>query len=376
MKFDVKKMIRRQCAGFQPYVAGRPIETIKRELGLKYVYKLASNENPLGPSPVAVNAIRKAAQNVYFYPDSNSFDLRQALAKKFKVKPESVMFGSGSDELIEVIAKLFFTPDDEVVVSDHAFIRYKMAADLLGSKTVTVPMKDYTHDLEAMLAAVNNRTKAIFIANPNNPTGTYNTSAEFVRFMEGLAAKPLDNTPLVIMDEAYYEYARVLKDYPETLKYLSKYPNLVILRTFSKIYGLAGLRVGYGFASPEVVDYVDRVRPPFNVNLIAQAASVASLKDVKQVTRSVSLVGKEKKYLYSEFKKLGIPYVPSAGNFILIEVEPLKGDDVFKSLLKKGIIVRAMGEYDFPCHVRVSIGKPAENRLFIRALKEILVNDK
>lgn len=372
MKFDIKKMIRKEVRGFQPYVAGRPIETIKRELGLKKVYKLASNENPLGPSRLAVKAVQKAAKSSYFYPDSNSWELRQALAKKFRQKPENVMFGSGSDELIEVIAKVFLTPQDEIVVSDHAFIRYKMAGELLGSKVVQVPMKDYAHDLDAMLAAVNSKTKAVFIANPNNPTGTYNADAEFARFIQGLAAKPLENTPLVVMDEAYYEYARTIPDYPETLDYLSRYPNLVILRTFSKIYGLAGLRVGYGFASKEVVDYIDRVRPPFNVNIAAQAASVASLKDAKQVSRSVKLVRKEMQYICSELKKLQVPYVPSAGNFLLVETEPLKGADVFKSLLKKGVIVRAMDEYDFPCHIRVSVGLHSENALFIKALKEVL----
>ncbi|MFH1367535.1 MAG: histidinol-phosphate transaminase [Elusimicrobiota bacterium] len=374
MKFDIKKMIRPAVRGFMPYVAGRPIETIKRELGLKKVYKLASNENPLGPSRMAVNAVKKAASRIFFYPDSNFWELRQAIAKKFGLKTENVMIGSGSDELIEILAKVFFKPEDEIVVSDHAFIRYKMAGDLLGCKTVTVPMTDYTHDLDAMLAAVTNRTKAVFIANPNNPTGTYNTAAEFKRFIEGLAAKPLDNLPLVVMDEAYYEYAKVQKEYPETLGYLAKYPNLVILRTFSKIYGLAGLRAGYGFSSREVVDYVDRVRPPFNVNLVAQAAAEASLKDPKQVSRSVKLVEKEKKYLYSELRKLQVPYVPTAGNFVLIEVEPLKGEDVFRKLLQKGIIVRAMGEYDFPCHIRVSIGLHAENVLFMKALKEIIAH--
>jgi len=372
MKFDIKKMIRKECSGFQPYVAGRPVETIKRELGLKNVYKLASNENPLGPSKLAKAAVRKAAEKMFFYPDSNSWELRKAISEKFKVKPENVIAGCGSDEIIEILGRLFFNPGDEVVVSQHAFIRYKMSGDLMGAKVVEVPMDAFLHDLDAMLAAVTPRTKAVFIANPNNPTGTYNTKSEVDVFLKGIASRFPVNPPIVVFDEAYYEFAREEKDYPESLDYLKRYPNLIILRTFSKIYGLAGLRIGYGFANEAVADYFDRVRPPFNVNLVAQAAAVASLADVSQVTRSVKLVKQGKKYLYAELKKLDIPYVETAGNFILVGVEPHKGEDVFKSLLKKGLIVRAMDEYDLPFHVRVSIGKPAENRLFIKALKDIM----
>jgi histidinol-phosphate aminotransferase len=374
MKFDIKKMIRKECAGFQPYVAGKPVETVKRELGLKKVYKLASNENPLGPSRLAKAAVRKAAEKIFSYPDSNCWELRKAISKKFNVKPENVIAGCGSDEIIEIIGRLFFNPGDEVVVSKHAFIRYKMSGDLMGAKVVEVPMDGFQHDLPAMLAAVTQKTKAVFIANPNNPTGTYNTNDEVKAFLKGIDSKFRGNPPLVVFDEAYYEFAREEKDYPESLSYLKSYPNLIILRTFSKIYGLAGLRVGYGFANEAVADYFDRVRPPFNVNLVAQAAAVASLADVSQVTRSVKLVKQGKKYLYAELGKLDIPYVETAGNFVLVGVEPFRGSDVFKRLLKKGLIVRAMDEYDFPFHVRVSVGLPAENKLLIKALKEIMTN--
>jgi len=369
-KFNVKEMIRPSCSGFEPYIAGKPVETIKRELGLKKVVKLASNENPLGPSRKALAAIRKASGLLYYYPDSNSWLLRQALAKKFKLRPENVLFGCGSDELIELMARLFFKPEDEIVISEHAFIRYKMAGDLMGSKVVTVPMKNYTHDLEAMARAVTPRTKAIFIANPNNPTGTYNSAREVERLLSRLYARP-GALPLVIFDEAYYEYARTQKDYPETISYLSRYPNLVILRTFSKIYALAGLRVGYGFASPEVVDYIDRIRPPFNVNTPAQVGAVASLEDNAQVKKGVKLVEEQKKLLYRELEKMGVPFIPSATNFILVDVGPRRGQEMFRQMLRKGVIVRAMDEYNFPSHIRVTIGLPEENKLFLKALKEL-----
>lgn len=372
MKFDVKKMIRKECLGFQPYVAGKPVETIQRELGLKRVFKLASNENPLGPSRYAVAAVKEAAKQVFFYPDSNFWKFRQAVAEKFGVKPSNVLAGCGSDEIIEIIGRMFFKPGDEVVVSEHAFVRYRMSGELMGATVVPVPMEDFKHDLKAMLAAVTPRTKAVFIANPNNPTGTYNTKAEVEEFLAGLDRKFAENPPVVVMDEAYYEYARLEKDYPETVKYLRQYPNLIILRTFSKIYGLAGLRVGYGFTSEGVADYFDRVRPPFNLNLVAQAAAIASLKDKSQVTRSAKLAKDGKKYLYAELRKLDLPFVKTATNFVLVDLEPLKGSDVFKALLRKGIIVRAMDEYDYPFHIRVTIGKPEENRLFIKALSEII----
>lgn len=371
-KLNVKEMIRPCCAGFLPYVAGKPIETIKRELGLKKVVKLASNENPLGPSRKAFDAIRAALTGVYFYPDSNSWALRQALARKFCMDAGNVLLGAGSDELIELIAKVFFRPTDEVVISEHAFVRYQMAGQLMGCKAVTVPMDGFTHDLDAMADAVTKRTKAIFIANPNNPTGTYNTDRQFRRFMETVRRKSRGMLPLVIMDEAYYEYARAEKDYPETLGYLRKYPNLVILRTFSKIYALAGLRVGYGFAAAPVVDYIERVRPPFNINSFAQAAAVASLGDPAQVQKGIALVKAGKKYLYSELQRRGVAFIPSAANFILIDTAPLAGQDVFKKLLAKGVIVRAMDEYDYPRYIRVTIGLPQENRLFVKEFTKLL----
>ncbi|MHB9154747.1 MAG: histidinol-phosphate transaminase [Endomicrobiales bacterium] len=368
---DIKKMIRPSCADFQPYVAGRPIEAIKRELGLKKVIKLASNENPLGPSPRALSALGKAMAGIFFYPDSNAWLLRKALADFFALAPENIVLGSGSDEIIELLAKAFFKPTDDIIVSEHAFIRYRMAGELMGCRVKTVPMKGFTHDLAAMAKAAGPRTKAIFIANPNNPTGTYNTKAEWESFLKALHARGKDQ-PLVIVDEAYYEYARPQEGYPETQGYLAAYPHLVILRTFSKIYGLAGLRVGYGFASRDVVDYLDRIRPPFNVNSLAQVAAVASLGDDGQVDRSMALIQEQKKYLYRALGRMNVPFVPTAANFILINVSPRSGQEVFRELLRLGIIVRAMDEYQYPSHVRVTIGLPSENKSFINALKKVI----
>jgi histidinol-phosphate aminotransferase len=368
-KFDIKNYVRKECRDFEPYVAGKPVETIKRELGLKKVVKLASNENPLGPSPKAVRAIKESADKVYFYPDSNSWELKQAVSRMFKLDSAQVILGSGSDELIEDIAKTFFSRGDEIVISEHAFVQYNRAGALMGCRLVKVPMVGLRHDLRGMLEAVTKRTKAVFIANPNNPTGTYNTKAEIDRFLKGL--NKMGVSPLVVFDEAYFEFARVNRDYPNSVSYLESFPNLIILRTFSKIYGLAGLRVGYGFASKDVVDYINRVRLPFNVSVPAQKAAVASLADKNQVVRSVKLVKEQKMFLYNEFKKMNVPYVPSAGNFILVDVSPMKGSDVFKQLLKLGVIVRAMDEYNLPGMVRVSIGLGEENKMFIRALKKV-----
>lgn len=365
-------MIRPCCSGFEPYIAGKPVETIKRELGLKKVIKLASNENPLGPSKKALAAMKSSLKNVFYYPDSNSYLLKQAISKRSGVKLENIMVGAGSDEIIELIGRLCFNPEDDVIVSDHAFIRYKMSGRIMNAKVVSIPMKNYRHDLEAMADAVNGNTKAIFVANPNNPTGTYNTKAEFDKLMRDISAKPLNFTPLIIMDEAYFEYARMEKDYPDTVSYLSKYPNLVIMRTFSKIYALAGLRAGYGFAAKEVVDYIDRIRPPFNLNSLVQAAAAASISDAEQVKKGTALVKKEKALLYRELKKLGVSFIPSAGNFILMEIKPFTGSEAFQKLLRLGVIVRAMDEYDFPNFVRVSIGLPEENRMFLNAVKQLL----
>jgi len=368
---EIEKLVRKEVLNFQPYIPGKPIEELKRELKIKgEIIKLASNENPLGPSKEVIKAIKESARNVYIYPDGSSFNLRKIVAKKHELTQQEIIFGSGTDELIELIGKTFFNPEDEIIVSEHAFIRYKMAGELMGSKVISVPMKNFKHDLSAMAKAITSKTKAIFVANPNNPTGTYNTKAEVEEFLKSVFSS--QSSALIVFDEAYYEYARVERDYPETINFYRKYKNIIILRTFSKIYGLAGLRVGYAIANPEIVSFIDRIRPPFNVNSIAQAVVEKALKDTKNLKESLKLVEEGKKYLYSELEKIGLKFVPSSANFILIDVSPNKGFDIFQSLLKLGIIVRAMDEYDFPNHIRVTIGKPEENKKFIDGLRKVL----
>lgn len=372
-KFDAGKLAREVSKSFQPYVAGKPIETLKRELGLKNIIKIASNENPLGPSKKAVKAMKDIADKVYFYPDFNSTDLKMALAKHYKLTINNVFVGCGSDELIEIIARVYFNPGDEIVMSKYSFTRYPMAAKIMEATAVVVPMKDgFVHDLKAMAKACNKNTKAVFITNPNNPTGTYNTKKEFEEFLKALPKNKYGVKPLVISDEAYYEYANYKKDYPDTLKYLPENPNLIILRTFSKIYAMAGARVGYGLSSLSVVDYIERVRPPFDLNKFAQVGAIASLEDKSQVTRSLAHVRKEFKFIFSELKKLKIKYIDSVGNFFLMSVAPFKGKEVFQAMLKEGVIIRAMDEYELYDYVRVTVGTRKENELFLKKIKKVL----
>lgn len=369
MKID--SLLRAEVKNFQPYLPGKPIADVQRELGLKKIVKLASNENALGTSKKVLSFLSQNHSELFRYPDGNSTLLRQALARHWKVSPEQVLLGAGSDELIELLGKTFFKRTDEIIVSEHAFIRYKMAGELMGTKVVVVPMKNFTHDLSAMLKKVSKKTKAIFIANPNNPTGTYVNCQQVQEFFSQLAT--LNSQLFVVFDEAYYEYSRQLvSDYPETISYLKKGRNIVILRTFSKIYGLAGLRVGYALAQKEIIGALDRVRPPFNVSSIAQSAAQIALTDTEHINKSAAAVKQGLRYLAGELKKMGLFFLPTAGNFLLINFYPQKGSFIFQKLLKKGVIVRAMDEYDFPYHLRVTVGKEEENRFFIQKLKEVL----
>lgn len=370
----VDQLIRPQVRHFEPYLPGRSIESVQKEIGVKRMIKLASNENPLGPSSKATQALRAIARQLYRYPDGASNRLREALARHWRVPVERVIVGAGSDELIELIGKTFLNPEDEIVVSEHAFIRFRMAGELMGCRVVSVPMNAYRHDLVAMGKAIHRSCKAVFIANPNNPTGTYNHQQELKDFLEEVREKEkaYRRRILVVVDEAYYEYAALRAGYPQTIPKLETYPNLVILRTFSKIYALAGLRVGYAFAHPAIIRALDRVRPPFNVSTAAQRAAEASLGDPHQVARGQSLVKREGRRLEAGLQELCLPALPSAGNFVLFSVAPRTGQAVFQALLRKGIIVRAMDEYEFPHHVRVTVGLPGQNIAFLNALKEVV----
>lgn len=357
---------RPQVEKFEPYLPGRSLEQVKREYGLKAVVKMASNENALGPSPKAVAALKACASRVHRYPDGYSTDLRRALAKALGVRFEQVVLGAGSDELIELLGKAYLTPADEIIVSEHAFVRYRMAGDLMGATVKTVAMKGYTHDLAAMAAAATDKTKFVFVANPNNPTGTYNTHDEVEEFLITLPARVVP-----VFDEAYFEYARLKKDYPDSLGFFKAGRTLVVLRTFSKIHGLAGLRVGYGVMPDGLVETLDRVRPPFNVSVPAQAAALAALGDRTHVRRSLKLAQTEGRRLEKALSAMRVEWVPSAANFLLVNVEPQRGTDVYQALLRRGVIVRALEEYGLPNYVRVTVGLPRENRLFLKAFEEV-----
>jgi histidinol-phosphate aminotransferase len=320
-------------------------------------------------------AVSRAHKSFYLYPDGDSASLRKAIAKKWSVAPERVIVGAGSDELIELLGKTFLAPNDSIVVSDHAFTRYRMAGELMGADVVTVPMRHYSHNLSAMGHAVRPNTKMVFVANPNNPTGTYNTQFELEHLLQHVAALEAKQKRriLVVADEAYYEYAKALqRDYPDTMKLQKRFPNLVILRTFSKIYALAGLRAGYAFADPLVIEALDRVRPPFNMNTAAQVAAEASLSDAGQVTRGINLIKAERRKMLPALARMGLPVVPSVANFILIDVSPRQGRQVFEALLDRGVIVRSVDEYGFRNHIRVTYGLPDQNQTFLKALREVL----
>jgi histidinol-phosphate aminotransferase len=346
---------------------GKSIASVQRELGLKNVVKLASNENPLGPAPRASAAYRKAEKLNALYPEGASPELRAALARHHKLAPESVIVGNGSDEVIRLLCEAFLEPEDEVVVSQHAFIRFKQQAAMMGARVIEVPMTDWTHDLELMAKAMSPRTKLVFVANPNNPTGTFNTAEELEAL---LASAP--KTALVVLDEAYWHYAQAIPGYPKSLPELVlAHDNLVVLRTFSKAYGLAGLRVGYGVGDPELIGWLDRIRMPFNVSLPAQLACVEALKDGAFVKRTVALNETQRAGMTRTLGDMGFGVGDSATNFVFARA-PLPGRELFKALLRQGVIIRPLDEYGLPHHVRISVGSPAQNKTLVKALTAVL----
>jgi len=346
------------------YEPGKPVEELAREMGLQTseIIKLASNENPLGPSPKALVAMREALERSHFYPDGGGWELRGAIAAKLGLGRENVILGNGSNEIIEFIGHAFLQPGDEVVTAGHAFAVYGLMAQLFGAKTVEVPDPGYTHDLPAMLAAITPRTRQVFIANPNNPTGTMVGQAAIDRFMDKVPGHVL-----VIFDEAYFEF---LDEPPDVIRYVREGRNVVVMRTFSKIQGLAALRIGYGLAPAGVAAVLQKTRQPFNANGIAQAGAAAGLQDDDHMRRTRELTDEGRQFFESGFTKLGLEYVPSSANFVLVRVGD--GDRVFKDLLARGIIVRAMRSYKMPEWIRVSVGTMDQNRRFLRELPEVL----
>ncbi len=345
----------------KPYVPGKPISDVQRELGLKSVIKLASNENPFGCSPKVIRAITGYLSEISLYPDGNTTLLREKLAKIHGLRPDRFVFGAGSNEIISFIAQIFLNPGDESIYAEPSFVWYETAVRATGATPVIVPLKDFTHDLEKMKNAITEKTKIIWICNPNNPTGTIITADEQNSFLE---AVPKD--VVVVLDEAYYEFARV-GDYPESVLLLEKYPNIIILRTFSKAFGLASLRVGYGMASSEINSYLNRIRPPFNINTLAQAASCAALDDENFVSMVIAENRKGLVQLYNAFKNLSLRFIESYANFIWVET-PIPSGEMFRKLLHKGIIVRPfMGNW-----LRITVGSEEENNTLIKALSELV----
>jgi histidinol-phosphate aminotransferase len=349
----------------EPYVPGKPVEELQRELGLRDVIKLASNENPLGASPRALAAAREALSSIHWYPDGSGYRLKQALARKLGVNMEQIALGNGSNDVLELVARSFAGPGTDVVFSEHAFAVYLLATQAVGAAPVVVPAKDWGNDLDRMLAAVGPKTRLVFIANPNNPTGTWLRRAELKDFLERLPGNVI-----AVVDEAYFEYVTE-PDYPNSLEWLGRYPNLVVTRTFSKIYGLAGLRIGYGVAHPQIVDLMNRVRQPFNVNSLALAAAEAALEDQAHVTRSVAINSAGLLQITNKFKELQLSFIPSAGNFVCFEVGP-EAAEVYQKLLQQGVIVRPVANYGMPNHLRVTIGREAENERFLISLTKAL----
>lgn len=349
-----------------PYQGGKPISELAREMGLQEheVVKLASNENPLGISPKAEMAIQDALLNVARYPDGNSFSLRDAVAKKFDLAPNQIVFGNGSNDILELAARAFLVAGDEAIYSQHAFAVYPLVTQAVGAKGVVVPAVDYGHDLNGMIAAITPKTKIIFVANPNNPTGTLLAKDAVFAFL-----KQVPKTVIVVLDEAYDEYLSNA-DKSVSISWVKQFENLIISRTFSKAYGLAGLRVGFGVSSVDVADIMNRVRQPFNVNSIAQAAAVASLDDEDFVDRSRALNNAGMMQMTQGLQQLGLSYIPSFGNFLSFKVIDATG--VYQKLLRDGVIVRPVANYEMPDYLRVSIGLFSENAKFLSVLKTIL----
>lgn len=346
------------------YEPGKPITETARELGLDpaTIVKVASNENPLGPAPMALDAIRNAATEMHIYPDGGGYKLRSALADKYNLGLENVVLGNGSNEIIELLCHCFLNPDAELIAAEHAFVVYKLMATLFGAGYVEVPDPNFVHDLDAMADAITDKTRLVFIANPNNPTGTIVGEEAIDRFM----ARVPDHV-VVVFDEAYFEF---LHEAPDTLKYVREGRNVIVLRTFSKAYGLAGLRIGYGLAAPQVAGILQKARQPFNTNEVAQRAALASLADVDHVKATVDNNSEGLAFYEAAFQERGMNYVPSVANFILVEVGD--GDAVFDAMLKQGVIVRAMRGYKLPGWLRISVGTAAENQRCLEVLDAVL----
>lgn len=348
----------------QPYQPGKPLSELEREYGITNAIKLASNENPQRANPTVIATIKEHLADISRYPDGNGFALKKALAEKLNVEMAMLTLGNGSNDVLELIARAFLTTQDSVVFSEYSFAVYPLVTQAIGAQAIVTPAKNWGHDLIAMQTAVKTNTRLIFIANPNNPTGTWVNKASLQSLLE-----TVPSNILVVVDEAYFEYALENPDYPNSLLWLERFPNLIVCRTFSKAYGLAGLRVGYAISHPTIANILNRVRQPFNVNSIALIAAETALQDAQFVQQSVALNREGLRQVKNGLSELGISYIETLSNFITIAVGD--GMKIYQQLLKEGVIIRPLNAYNMPKHLRVSIGLPSENAQFLSALRKI-----
>lgn len=351
--------------GLSPYQPGKPIEELEREYGVKNAIKLASNENPLGPSPRAMEAAARAIADSARYPDGAGTLLKRALAAHLAVRPAQVTLGNGSNDILELAARTFAGPGDEVMFSQHAFAVYPIATQAVGATAVVTPAHEWGYDLDAIADRISARTKLIFVANPNNPTGTWLPEAALRAFLARVPERVI-----VVLDEAYFEYVEQ-RDYPNGIALLLDHPNVIVARTFSKAYGLAGLRIGYGISRPEIADLLNRVRQPFNVSHVGQAAAVAALDDAEHLARARETNREGMRQLTAGFTRQGLDFIPSVGNFVSVRL-PRPGLEIYEALLREGVIVRPVTNYGMPEHLRITVGLPEENERFLSALARVL----
>jgi histidinol-phosphate aminotransferase len=361
----IEKLIPDYIKKLTPYPPGKPIEELEREYGITNSIKLASNENPLGPSPRAMEAVRKKIDSIHRYPDGSCFYLKQRLGEYHRLSTDHFIVGNGSNELIEFLIRALIRPGDEVVMGDPSFIIYRLINQAAGGVNVIVPLKDWEFDLDEMKARITKKTKLVFIDNPNNPVGINVKESDFARFMDGIG-----EDVVIVLDEAYKEFMND-EGSADFSKYMNGKTPIISLRTFSKTYGLSGLRVGYGVARPEIISVLEKVRQPFNVNSLAQAAAEAALEDEEFLKRTLEVTKEGFDYLYGEFSKMGLFAIESHTNFILVDVKKPAGE-VFEKLLHEGVIARSMAGYGLKTHIRVTAGLPEENRRFISALKKVI----
>ena len=369
MTCDLLNLASPGVAGLLPYQPGKPVEELERELGISNIIKLASNENPLGPGAKAKQAILDASE-LSRYPDGNAHKLKKALAKKHSVNTDQITIGNGSNEILELITRAVTEPQHEVIFSEHAFAVYPLVTQAVGAKAVVVPVKNWGHDLSAMQAAINENSRLMFVANPNNPTGTWLDINTLRTLLESCPEHML-----VVVDEAYFEYVDE-DDYPNCIQWVGEFPNLLVTRTFSKAFGLAGLRIGYGISHHDIADLMNRVRQPFNVNSLALSAAEAALDDIDHLQQSISLNQAGMKQLTAAFDDMNLQYIPSVGNFICVDMESTgqPGMEIYKKLLHQGVIVRPVDNYAMPNHLRITIGLKQENEKFIQALESVLTD--